>query len=315
MNKHKKVLITGSNGFVGKWLADYLSTRGFEVYGIDIQEKTDLNFIHYSKIDILDLENLKSLIDNIKPYAIYHLAGITYLPDFEKAPRKAMEINLIGTMTILDIVRELSINTKILLVGSSKIYGNIISKENLKEDFPVSPSTFYGISKYASELIGKQYVERYGLDIRFTRSFNHTGPGQSPLFVCSDWAKQVATIIHKKEVPYIKVGKIDRIIDISDVRDVVRAYHLIIEKGKNGEIYNVCSGKGIELSYILKYLLSKSEIPISIIPAEEKKRNFEHESILIGSYNKLKEHTGWEPEFTIEKTLDDIFEYWLKETK
>ncbi|MCX7726259.1 MAG: GDP-mannose 4,6-dehydratase [Chitinispirillaceae bacterium] len=315
MNQNKKVLITGCNGFVGKWLSDYLITRGFEVYGVDIQEKTELNFIHYTKINILEIEKITDLIDNIKPYAICHLAGVTYLPDFEKTPPKAMEINIIGTMGIFEAVKTLSLGTKIVVVGSSKIYGNIKSKENIREDFIPSPSTFYGISKYASELIGKQYVERYGLDIKFTRSFNHTGPGQSPLFVCSDWAKQVANIMLKRESPFIKVGKIDKIIDISDVRDVVRAYHLIIEKGRRGEIYNVCSGRGVELSYILKYLLSKAEIPISIMPTEEKKRGFESESVIIGSYNKLKEHTGWEPQFSIEKTLDDLIEYWLREIK
>jgi GDP-4-dehydro-6-deoxy-D-mannose reductase len=151
------------------------------------------------------------------------------------------------------------------------------------------------------------------MDIRFSRSFNHTGPGQSPRFVCSDWAKQVVAIIHNQAEPTLSVGNIETIIDFTDVRDVVQAYIAILEKGKSGEIYNVCSGIGFELKWILGYLISKSSKPISIQSLDKKIRTHKTNNKILGDFSKLHSHTEWKPAIPFKQTLDDTFNFWENE--
>jgi GDP-4-dehydro-6-deoxy-D-mannose reductase len=151
------------------------------------------------------------------------------------------------------------------------------------------------------------------MDIRFSRSFNHTGPGQSPRFVCSDWAKQVVAIIHNHAEPSLSVGNIESIIDFTDVRDVVQAYIAILERGKKGEIYNVCSGNGFELKWILEYLISKSSKPITIQSLDKKFRTHKTNNKMLGNFTKLHSHTGWKPTIQFKQTLDDTFNFWENE--
>jgi GDP-4-dehydro-6-deoxy-D-mannose reductase len=162
-----------------------------------------------------------------------------------------------------------------------------------------------------AELAGVQYVQQYGLDVRFTRSFNHTGPGQPPRFVCSDWAKQVAEIALKKSSPHISVGDLSPTIDFTDVRDVVRAYAAILEHGKKGEVYNVSSGRGIALETILSHLLKKCATPIAVDRDASKIRANKTSIKITGDHSKLTRDTGWNPAIPIEQTLDDIYRDWM----
>ena len=175
----------------------------------------------------------------------------------------------------------------------------------------MTPDDFYGISKYTAEMIGGQFINRYNLDIRFTRSFNHTGPGQSPAFVCSDWARQVAQISAGKQPPEIHVGAIDSAIDFTDVRDVVRAYRMIMEKGEKGQAYNVCSGKPKSLEEILQYLLKKAALPIRIVSDPDKVRKTNTSLGTAGSFLKLQRQTGWEPAIDLYASLDDLYNDWV----
>lgn len=311
MEPSKKAFITGITGFVGKYLAEHLTSQGWRVFGLDRWSTCHFPDITYFEGDILDTATLREMLSSIEPQSIFHLAGISFLPDADFSPRHALDINVMGTASILDAARQAYPASKLLLIGSSKQYGDMVVSDSITEEQPCHPTNFYGVSKYMAELVGLQYVRQYGLDVRFTRSFNHTGPGQSPHFVCSDWAKQVATITLKKSAPGIHVGDLSPTIDFTDVRDVVRAYAAILDNGKKGEAYNVCSNKGTGLETILSYLTKKCTTPITIEQDESRIRTNKTSIKITGDHSKLTRDTGWTPAIPIEKTLDDIFQYWI----
>jgi len=310
-NTNSTVLITGCNGFVGGWLVKLLHSKGFIVHGIDIQPAPSSGDIFYHSIDILDSDAVSRLVTDLVPGMIFNLAGVSYLPDADRSPRKSIECNLSGAMVLLDAVKNCSPSSRLLLVGSSKEYGESICSVSVNEETTPQPANFYGISKYACELTGLQYAGQFGIDVRCVRSFNHTGPGQSDRFVCSDWARQAAAIALGEAEPVITVGDIDLTMDFSDVRDVVEAYLLVLEKGTRAEVYNVCSGKGVELSWILAYLSNKSSGPVTVQHLNDKKRAHKSGARLTGNHDKLTLHTGWQPTIPLEQTLDELFDWWL----
>jgi GDP-4-dehydro-6-deoxy-D-mannose reductase len=200
---------------------------------------------------------------------------------------------------------------RVLLVGSSKEYSDSIISEMISEITPCNPTNFYGVSKYVAELIGLQYARQYGMDVRCSRSFNHTGPGQPPRFVCSDWTKQVADIHLGKQKPIMTVGDINPSIDFTDVRDVVRAYSMILEKGKKGSVYNVCSGNAISLKELLQKIKEKTDKKITIAYDDARRRLNKTSIKITGDNSLLIKETGWVPEISIDKNIDDLFNYWL----
>jgi len=305
-----KALITGINGFAGHHLTDLLMKQGKTVVGLGIEATCYRDDIGYEMVDITDSDSVAQAMERMRPEEIYHLAAISFPAEADRTPRPALAINITGTISVIDAMKRYMPKGKVLVVGSSKEYDinaeGLISENNLP-----NPTNFYGITKYATELIGMQYHRQYGLDIRFTRSFNHTGPGQSHLFVCSDWARQVAMIEQGMAKPEIHVGDCNIEIDFSDVRDVVNGYSAIMEKGLPGEVYNICSGSMQKLSNILDYLLRKSTKKIAVIQEEKKLREVKTYKKLAGDNSKLKKQTGWSQQFAFEKTLDDLFEYWM----
>ncbi|NLE00173.1 MAG: NAD-dependent epimerase/dehydratase family protein [Fibrobacter sp.] len=311
----RKTLITGVTGFVGKWLSNALRIGGFEVHGLDRWNNCPYDEVIYHQCDILDAQAMNEVISSIKPDTVFHLAAISYLPEADHSPRNSLDINIMGTVSVLDAVKQVTPSSRVLLIGSSKEYDDAIDSDCLSEATHPSPTNFYGISKYAAELIGLQYVRQYGMDIRFTRSFNHTGPGQSPRFVCSDWAKQVASIAFTDTKPLLSVGNLDPVIDFTDVRDVVNAYIKILEDGHPGEVYNVCSGNGYELRWILEYLIAKSPRTITIQTFDKKFRDHKTNNKILGDYSRLHAHTGWKPLIPFTQTLDDTFNYWENELR
>jgi GDP-4-dehydro-6-deoxy-D-mannose reductase len=306
-------LITGINGFAGHHLADLLSRRGRRVVGIGIEQVCSLADVSYEMVDITDCDSVAGALGRIQPQEIYHLAGVSFPAEADRTPRPALEINITGTVSVIDAMKRFCPKARLLVVGSSKEY-DINAEGLVSENATPNPANFYGISKYATELIGLQYHRQYGLDIRFTRSFNHTGPGQSFLFVCSDWARQVAMADCGRSPAEIRVGDTGFEIDFSDVRDVVAAYVLIMEKGKSGQVYNVCSGRTQKLSAVLEYLIGKSTKKITVTSEEKKLREVKTYRKLAGDNSKLRRETGWEPSIPFEKTLDDLFDYWVRET-
>jgi GDP-4-dehydro-6-deoxy-D-mannose reductase len=265
-------------------------------------------------VDITDCDSVAGALGRLRPQEMYHCAGVSFPAEADRTPRPALEINITGTVSVIDAMKRFCPHARLLIVGSSKEY-DINAEGLVTEDETPNPSNFYGISKYATELIGLQYCRQYGLDIRFTRSFNHTGPGQSYLFVCSDWARQVALAEAGRGPAEIHIGDCDIEIDFSDVRDVAAAYFLIMEKGGPGQVYNVCSGTTRKLSAILDYLVKKSKKSIVIMKEEKKLREVKTYRKLAGDNSKVRRETGWSPAYPFEKTLDDLFDYWMREIK
>lgn len=312
MKSQETALITGVNGFVGYHLSCNLSQQGYTVCGTDKDQDCRSEHVdHYFPADIRDIKAVTAQINKFNYSRIFHLAAISNLSQANISPRLTMEVNLLGTINVLDAAVEIRSQAKILLIGSSKQYSSDL-EDPVTEESEQYPKSFYGISKLACELSAKRYQSQKGLNLYYTRSFNHTGPGQSPDFVCSDWARQVAMIERGRSEPILKVGNLNESLDFSDVRDVANAYSLILERGKSSEVYNVCSGDSIPLSFIANYLTSKTKQHIRVETSPEKVQGNSRSAGQRGDNSKLVQHTGWKREFSMEETLDDLYRYWLK---
>ncbi|MFQ6082560.1 MAG: GDP-mannose 4,6-dehydratase [Candidatus Aminicenantia bacterium] len=310
-----KIFITGLTGFVGQHLDRLLEENKYQVFGTSYPQKppSQAKNVHY--LDIREGKKLAKFIKEVKPDLIFHLAAISNVQSSWEKRQQTIETNILGTSNLLEAVRQFSPQSKILLVGSSDIYGNIASENQpISEEFPYNPINPYGVSKVAQEILGKFYHSIENLKVIMTRSFNHTGPGQSPEFVCSDWAKQIAEIERGQRKPVLKVGNLESKRDFTDVRDVARAYLLLLSKGKAGEIYNVCSSRAIFLKDILKTLLSYSQISIKVKVDHHKFRKTDF-PLLVGDNRKLITQIGWQPEIPFEKTLLDLLNYWRNRVK
>ncbi len=305
-----KSLITGAGGFVGPYLVAHLIAQGHTVYGIERAERNVKNCEMFAA-DILDKKKIPEIIKKIKPDYIFHLAGQSSVEVSWKEPQLTMDINVRGTVNLLNAVAKAKINPKIIIVSSSEIYGRPV-KLPLKEDHPLNPTSPYGESRLLQEKAVKEIAKKHKLQVVIARSFPHTGPGQVPKFVCPAFAEQIIMIERKKTEPVIKVGNLDNERDFADVRDVVKAYLLMADKGKNGEAYNVCYGKSWKIKKILSYLLKNSTVKPKIIVDPAKLRKGDMKKV-VGSHAKLTKDTGWKPAIKFEKTLEDIITYWRKQ--
>ena len=304
-----KALITGVDGFVGKYLSEYLLKQKYEVYGTTISEKYKNEKIKIYKMNLLDEKEVNKVIKMIKPDKIFHLAGQSAVGLSWEKPVLTVNINVNGTLNLLEAVRNYSKDSKILIVGSSDQYGPIKPEEcPIKESKIQNPQSPYGVSKKAQEEMCKLYVNAYHTNIIMVRAFNHIGAGQSTNFVVADFASKIAQI-EKGSEPVLKVGNLESFRDFTDVRDIVRGYSLLLEKGKIGEIYNIGSGKEVKVSEILKKLISmsKKEIKIEIDPNKFRPVDV---PLVVCDNSKIKKDTGWETEFLINDTLEEVLEYW-----
>jgi len=317
----KKALITGISGFVGSHLAEFLLDKGYEVYGI-VRWRTDVSNIEHIKdklklvdADMNDAHSLYKIINEIKPEEIYHLAAQSFVPASWSAPADTMATNVIGTINLFEAVRKAEINPKIQIACSSEEYGLVKPEETpIKETNPLRPLSPYGVSKVAQDMLGFQYAKSYNLNIVITRAFNHTGPRRGEVFVTSNFAKQIVEIEKGKKEPVIYVGNLEAKRDFSDVRDVVRAYWLALQKGTPGERYNICSGKSISIKKLLGMLLSLSKVKVEIRQDPSRMRPSDV-TVLEGDYSKFKKATRWKPEIPFEKTLKDLMDYWRERIK
>ena len=305
-----KVLITGITGFVGPYLANHLLENGHQVFGFGKEQK-EIKKVNIYQINVLDKDEIFSIINEIKPDYIFHLAGFSSVKNSFEQPDLCKKINVIGTRNILDAVIKAKLNPRIVVVSSADIYGipKIVPISETAELNPVSP---YAESRKEQEKLCLNYCNQYKLSIIITRSFPHIGPGQSPIFVCSDFAKQIVEIEDGLKKPIVFVGNLSAKRDFIDVRDIVKAYLLAIEKCDSGQIYNLCSGKNHSINEILEKLLSFSKVKINIEHDSNRMRPSDI-PILQGDYSKFKLKTGWEPKIPLEETLRDILEYWRKQ--
>ena len=305
----KKVLVTGVDGFVAGYLSDYLFKSGYDVYGTTISETYKNDKIKIFKMNLLDAENVSDVIKNISPNMIFHLAGQSAVGLSWQKPVLTIDVNVNGTLNLLEAVRINNINSRILIIGSSDQYGTIKPEDcPIKETQLQNPQSPYGISKKTQEEIGKLYVKAYKMNIIFVRAFNHIGARQGKNFVVPDFASKIVKI-EKGENPVLKVGNLDTLRDFTDVRDIVRGYLMLLESGKIGESYNIGSGNVIKVKDILKKLINLSSKKIKIEIDKEKFRPVDVPIVQCDN-SKIKKDTGWSPEISIDETLKEVLEYW-----
>ena len=250
----KIALITGINGFVGPYLKDELNSNGYDVYSIDLNETSNQSGHKIIRCDLTDFDSVYNAISKIKPDVIFHLAGFSSVAKSFENPEICFKINVDGTKNLLDAVIKAGINPKILVISSSEVYGK--PKYNpIDESHPLNPISPYGESRVKQEKLCLEYIKKHNLKIIISRSFNHTGPNQPETFVIPSFKKQIRDA---KDGDIISVGNLDVVRDFSDVRDVVKAYCILLKKGHIGEIYNVGSGNAYKLREVLDTLIKKS---------------------------------------------------------
>lgn len=304
-----KALITGVNGFVGNYLSKYLIEQGYTVYGTVIEDNVIMENINIKKMNLLNKEEVNETIKSINPDCIFHLAGQSAVGLSWKLTTLTMDVNINGTINLLDAVRENNIDTKVLIIGSSDQYG-IIKPEDcpINEEKLLNPTSPYAISKMAQEQVAKLYVNSYKMNLIMVRAFNHIGPMQSKNFVVSDFASKIAEI-EKGAEPVIRVGNLEAYRDFTDVRDIVRGYVMLMEKGGIGQIYNIGSGNAYKIQDILDILLSLSATKIKIEIDPEKLRPSDVPIIQCDN-SKIKAHINWNTKYDIKDTLKDTLDYW-----
>lgn len=314
-NSKRVALITGAAGFVGGYLTKHLKDNGFKVFGTRLANENE--FENSIVLDVTNYETVENALKSSTPDYIFHLAGFSSVGQSQDQADLCMKINYGGTRNLLTAARKICPNSKILVIGSSEVYGKPEFLP-ITEEHPEHGTNPYAISRIKQSSLLPEFKD---LNTYWTRSFNHSGPGQRTGFVIPDFASQVALIkLGKLENMQsmllgnkIMVGNLDVKRDFSDVRDVVRAYLDILEKGKPHTFYNVCSGKLIGLREIMDILISEAKVKATI---EIDPNKYRPNDVMeyYGSYKKLKKDTGWKPEISIEKTLEDTLDYWVRKS-
>lgn len=313
----KKALIIGGAGFVGNYLIDHIQKNC--IWSIVVtklpHEKIEKNGIEIVDLDITDQKAVKEILEETQPDYIFHLAAQSSVALSWKNPALTVDVNIKGTLCLLEAVRQWEGNPRILLIGSGEEYGYILPFETpIKEDTVLRPGNIYAATKACQNMIGAIYARAYQMDILMVRAFNHIGPGQAPLFVVADFCSQVAEIEAGIREPIMRVGNLSAKRDFTDVRDVVRAYCMLMEKGQAGATYNVGSGQAIAIQKLLEEILSLSFEEIRV---EIDKTRFRPSDVPIieADVEKLHEDTGWRPEYSLKETLQDTLNDWRRITK
>lgn len=310
----KKALVIGAAGFVGGYLLDCLKNEfGMDVFGTKLSNQ---NYSHAGakilELDILDKSQVLSLLQTIHPDYIFHLAAQSSVGVSWKNPQLTVDINIKGSLNVLDAIRELDYKPRILLIGSGEEYGASGAEHGqIDEETVLKPGNVYAATKACQNMLGTIYAKAYGLELVNVRAFNHIGPGQAENFVVSDFCKQVAQIESGKKEPVIYVGNLSAWRDFTDVRDVVRAYALLAQSGKAGETYNVGSGQAVQIQSILDKIITLSNKEIKVCVDKEKLRPVDVMKIE-ANVDKLQMTTGWEQLYSIDNTIRDVLEWWRK---
>ncbi len=317
-----RVLITGIDGFVGSHAAEYLlGIDGIELHGTHFPSQKTGNIDHLRgrialhEADIVDADAVRGIFRDVRPDKVVHLAGQAYVPTALRDPFGTFSVNIMGGVAVLDAARRQADDTgagpDLLLVSSGEVYGKP-SLEPITEESPVRPENPYAASKASVDLIGQEYRRTFGVRVSVVRPFNHAGPRQSPVFVCSDFGRQFALIAAGKSEPVIRAGNIDARRDFTDVRDVVRAYWAILMHASGHTVFNLCSGHVVAISDLIRMFQEVSGIRVTVQNEASRTRGGDA-PLIAGSYARLHEATGWEPEIPLDQTLADVFAYWTAE--
>lgn len=307
-----KALVVGGGGFVGPYLVRHLKDElGYEVTVTKTEKETlAMDGAVVKNLDILDKNQISELLNEEKPDYLFHLAAQSSVAYSWKNPTLTVDVNIKGCVNLLEAVKDADEKPRVLLIGSGEEYGHIKKDEcPIIEDNVSRPGNIYAATKSCQNMLGKIYSDAYGLDIMMVRAFNHIGPNQTPVFVVADFCKQVADIEKGKQEPVIYVGNLSAKRDFTDVRDVVKAYALLVKGGKRGETYNVGRGHAVAIEDILKEIVSMSDKDIEV-KVDEKKLRPVDVPIIEPDIEKIKKEVGWEPVIELRQTLEETLEYW-----
>jgi GDP-4-dehydro-6-deoxy-D-mannose reductase len=312
-----RALITGLTGFVGSHFADYLVSRGdVEVIGTHRWRSRMEHVEHlrtrvrFVECDLRDPGAVRRMLRDVRPDRIFHLAAQSYVPTSWLAPAETLTGNVLAQLNLFEALRDLELPTRVQVAGSSEEYGLVHPDEvPIREENALRPLSPYGVSKVAQDLLAYQYWQSYGLHVVRTRGFNHTGPRRGEVFVTSTFARQLAEIEKGRREPVVWVGNLEAVRDFTDVRDMVRAYWLALERGAPGEVYNICSGRGYTARQVLEILLGLTHARVEIREDPARLRPSDV-TLLVGDCSKFRQVTGWHPTIPFEVTLKDVLEYW-----
>ena len=307
-----KALIIGAAGFVGRHLIKAIKENtDWQVFATKITRESDIIGVDgLFDLDILIPEEISDVLSKVRPDYIFHLAAQSSVALSWKKPALTIDINIKGTVHVLDAVALLDYRPRVLLIGSGEEYGFIRPDElPISEENPLRPGNIYAATKAAQNMIGKIYAQAYGMDIVMVRAFNHIGTDQDPIFVVADFCKQVAMIEANQHPAVMKVGNLQAKRDFTDVRDVVKAYLLLMQEGVSGEIYNVGSGHAISIEELLHMILSLSKVEIEVTQDEAKMRPSDI-PIIEADVSKLHEATQWTASIPLTQTLRETLDFW-----
>jgi len=311
----KKAFITGLTGFAGKHLASHLLESGFEVSGTyltaeSVQEMRNRDQIDLHQLDLIDREKTYSILESVKPDYIFHLAAIASPRESFRDPMNTFTTNISGELNIFEAIRKLDLfETKTLIISSAEIYGHVNPSDlPMDEETPYMPTNPYAVSKITQDYLALMYHLTHKLKIVRVRPFNHVGPGQAPIFAISAFAKKIVEV-EKGRQSVMKIGNLTSKRDFTDVRDMVKAYLLALEKGEDGQVYNLGSGKSHKMADILDMMIAMSESEIKTEEDQSLMSPSDDPELLCDS-SKFTKLTGWKVEIPIEKTLQDTLDYW-----
>jgi GDP-4-dehydro-6-deoxy-D-mannose reductase len=294
-------LVTGARGFAGSHMVELLKAAGVGVTGWGRQD-----------VDLLNREGVTRAIAELRPRIVYHCAGAAHVGQSFSDVRDTLAANVMGTHHVLDGLRLAGLRARVLITGSSLVYRQ--SDRALNEEDAIGPATPYALSKLAQEMLGRRSVDEDGQQVFIARSFNHTGPRQDPSYAAPGFARQIALIEQGRARPEIRVGNLDASRDLHDVRDTVRAYRDIVERGEAGGIYNVCSGEAVKIRDLLDRLVAMSRVPVAVRVDPERYRPNDN-PILLGDRGKIQREVGWTPAISLDQTLADLLDYWRKQVQ
>lgn len=310
-------LVTGGSGFVGPYLIAALEGRGRAVTALGEPPAPSVRTAlppavspRWRSVDLLDRAAVDALIEDLRPTELFHLAALSSVAASFEDPVPTYMTNVMGTVHLLDAIRRFAPACRVLLVSSAEVYGGLTSP--LSETSPLAPANPYAASKAGAEMAGLEHWRAHGIPVIRARAFNHTGPGQSPRFVVSAFAKQIAQIEAGRQDPVIGVGNLTARRDFLDVRDVVEAYLALAERGAPGEAYNVCAGQAVSMQEILDRLIDQAKVGITVERDAAMMRPVDVPE-LVGDHAKLRRDTGWAPEIPLEQTLVDVLAYWRRQ--
>ena len=313
----RRVLVTGVTGFAGSHLVDYMLTRNdCEIFGIQRWRSPTENIEHFkerialAECDLRDASSTRDTLERIRPDWIFHLAAQSFVPTSWSAPTESLTTNLLGQLNLFEAVRRIGLSCRIQIACSSEEYGMVFENElPIRETNPLRPLSPYAVSKVAQDLLAYQYWMSWKVDSVRTRGFNHEGPRRGPVFVASDFAKQIADIEKGRKPPVLHVGNLEAKRDFTDVRDMVRGYWLALEKCEPGEVYNICRGQAWSIREVLELLLGMTKTKIEVRQDRMRLRPSDV-PVLVGDRSRFTKATGWEPTIPFERTLHDMLEFW-----